>query len=366
MASMELRQSLAQATRNLASNQLSNEAQVKSAVILPILRALGWNDADPSAILPEYKVRTRFVDYALLDRGTPLIFIEAKRIGGIDVGAETQLFDYATNRGVPILILTDGNRWDFYLSMAEGLPPERRFYRLELELEQNINEYADFLLDHVERSRVISGEARRSAESRHASNRGRARARKALEGVWTGLCEEPDEFIRDYLAEEVEKSCGTKPDLQDVEQFLRESIASRVNIGKKQPANPPGGAPDPSMPKVPKGGKRTRIMGFTYRGERVETGTAKATLVEVLKRFAASDDTFLERYSSITRGRSRKFVSRNRAELYPNSPYLIELRSENLGKGWWLGTNLSADNVRSLIDKACIAAGVSGLELIET
>lgn len=287
---MELRQSLAQATRNLASNQLSNEAQVKSAVILPILRALGWNDADPSAILPEYKVRTRFVDYALLDRGTPLIFVEAKRIGGIDVGAE----------------------------------------------------------------------------SRHASNRGRARARKALEGVWTGLCEEPDEFIRDYLAEEVEKSCGTKPDLQDVEQFLRESIASRVNIGKKQPANPPGGAPAPSMPKVPKGGKRTRIMGFTYRGERVETGTAKATLVEVLKRFAASDDTFLERYSSITRGRSRKLVSRNRAELYPNSPYLIELRSENLGKGWWLGTNLSADNVRSLIDKACIAAGVSGLELIET
>ncbi len=350
---MELRQSLAQATRNLASNQLSNEAQVKSAVILPILRALGWNDADPSAVLPEYKVQTRFVDYALLDRGTPLIFVEAKRIGGIDMSAETQLFDYATNRGIPILILTDGNRWDFYLSMAEGLPTERRFYRLELELEQNIDEYTDFLLNHVERSKVVSGQAHRNAQSRHASNRGRARAREALQGVWTALCEKPDEFIRDYLVEEVEKNCGTKPDLQDVEQFLRESIASRVNIGKKQPANPP------------KDGKRTRIVGFTYRGERVETGTAKATLVEVLKRFAASDDTFLERYSSITRGRNRALVSRNRAELYKNSPHLTADNSIDLGQGWWLGTHLSKKSISTQIDRACEVAGIIGLNLIE-
>ena len=48
----------------------------------------------------------------------PLVFIEAKRLGNVDYRAEGQLFGYAVNRGVPFLILTDGNVWDFYLSMA--------------------------------------------------------------------------------------------------------------------------------------------------------------------------------------------------------------------------------------------------------
>lgn len=144
---MDLHKTLELAIDNLASNQLRNEAQVKSAVILPVLRALGWNDANPNSVLPEYEVPKEqskgYVDYALLGRRGPLVFVEAKRIGGIDVNAETQLFKYAVNRGVPILILTDGRQWDFYLSMAAGIPQERRFYRLELDSKQNISECAE-------------------------------------------------------------------------------------------------------------------------------------------------------------------------------------------------------------------------------
>ena len=71
---------------------------------------------------------------------------------------EEQLFGYASNRGVPLLVLTDGNRWDFYLSMAEGVPSERRFYRLELQLEHKIPEYVDFLDQHLRKRRVVSGD----------------------------------------------------------------------------------------------------------------------------------------------------------------------------------------------------------------
>ncbi len=49
-------------------------------VILPILRASSWDDNDPEAFKPEYSARHGLADYALLDRGSPLIFTESKRI----------------------------------------------------------------------------------------------------------------------------------------------------------------------------------------------------------------------------------------------------------------------------------------------
>ena len=39
---MSLEQALRDGLERIKSNQLTNEAQVKQAVILPILRALGW------------------------------------------------------------------------------------------------------------------------------------------------------------------------------------------------------------------------------------------------------------------------------------------------------------------------------------
>ena len=216
---MSLEQTLKTAVKRLRSGHLDNEAQVKQAVILPVLRALDWDDTDPQAFKPEYSAGNGLVDYALLDRGSPLYFIEAKRIGAMDAGGEEQLFGYASNRGVPLLVLTDGDRWDFYLSMAPGVPSERRFYRLELQLEHKIPEYIEFLEEHLQKDRVISGEARRNAEERHASNLERERAHEAIPGAWHALLREPDEILRDLLAEKVESESGTKPELDDVEAF---------------------------------------------------------------------------------------------------------------------------------------------------
>ena len=122
---------------------------------------------------------------------TPLVFIEAKRIGALDAGGEEQLFGYASNRGVPLLVLTDGNRWDFYLSMAEGVPSERRFYRLELLLKHKISEYVDFLDQHLRKGRVVSGEARLVAEKRQASNREQERAQQAIPRTWRPCSRSP-------------------------------------------------------------------------------------------------------------------------------------------------------------------------------
>ena len=90
---MDLQETIQNAISNLNSGQLDNEAQVKQAVILPVLRGLGWNDFDPRAVKAEYPVPSGSVDYALLHREDPLVFIEAKRLGGINLKGEEQLFN---------------------------------------------------------------------------------------------------------------------------------------------------------------------------------------------------------------------------------------------------------------------------------
>ena len=101
---MSLEAILKTAIVNLRSGRLEREEDVKLAVILPILQALDWNPADPGSLRPEYPVSSGRVDYALLCHGRPQVFVEAKRRGALDVRAEVQLFGYAVNNGVPLLV----------------------------------------------------------------------------------------------------------------------------------------------------------------------------------------------------------------------------------------------------------------------
>ena len=230
---MGLDSTLMAAISRLRSNDLENEEEVKLAVILPTLLALDWNPAHFESIKPEYSVGQGRVDYALLCHGRPQVFIEAKRRRALDVRAEGQLFGYASNQGVPLLVLTDGYYWDFYLSMAAGIPEERRFHRLELSREDKIPEYMEFLETYLRKHRVASGEARRSAETHLEKNRERARVRAAIPVAWNSLLSEPDELLRDLLAERVQNTSGSKPDPDDVDEFLR-SLSSAPERSKRR------------------------------------------------------------------------------------------------------------------------------------
>ena len=61
----------------------ANEATIQQYVVLPILRALGWDDANLASmeIIPEYRVENRRADYALhiKQKQDPVALIECKR-----------------------------------------------------------------------------------------------------------------------------------------------------------------------------------------------------------------------------------------------------------------------------------------------
>ena len=366
-SNMSLESTLKKAITHLRSGNLGSEAQVKQAVILPIIRALNWDDADPEEFIPEFSVNNKFVDYALLNHSNPEVFIEAKKVGAMDADSEKQLFGYASNRGVPLLILTDGSRWDFYLSMAAGAPKERRFYRLELELEHKIQEYVEFFEDHLKRDTVISGKARLNAEKRHESNRERERAIQTIPEAWQTLLSEPDEILRDLLAEKVESECGTKPELDDIEEFLKNLISDPLQpLPKSQRIVSPVPYPESKLPK-PRRPTNSKIVGYILRGEKLETGTSINTLAEILIIFDAENPFFMENFAKKTVSRTRNLVAKNRNDLYEKS-HLVDSHSRNLGNGWWIGTNLSKSQIYAHIRTACNIAKVgfgSDLRLIE-
>ena len=127
---------------------LNIEQNVKRAIIEPILQACGWDTTGLVQIQSEYPVAPMGVDkvdYALFDEdGDPCILIEAKRLNGITSKSEEQLFKYAKYLWAPILILTDGNVWNFYINKNSAeAPAERGYYRVELSCDESILKGAD-------------------------------------------------------------------------------------------------------------------------------------------------------------------------------------------------------------------------------
>ena len=289
---------LEKASGTLRSGVLKTEAQVRAAVISPILQALGWDPADPDQWRVEWPVKfdvgVGYVDDALFGPGgTALVFVEAKRPGNLDPDAEEQLFRYAANKGVPILVLTDGDIWDLYLSMAADERSKRRFAHLTLTKSNDLTAIATDLQRYLSRDRVVKGNAKASAEQRLADDRAREQGRKALSAAWNGLLAEPDELLRDSLIERVEQATGSRPWHEDAEEFLRTSATQShqsvqqndaIEWLRAAPANLPSRmkatvqrwlkqvsnaasnkpSPDGSAPEPPSG--QGNLRGFRFRG----------------------------------------------------------------------------------------------------
>ncbi len=109
------------------------EQDTKAALIVPVLRALGWDVEDLEDVKLEYRRRPSDnpVDYALFLLRTPRLFIEAKALGAhLDDGKwAAQILAYATVAGVEWVALTDGNAWRIYNSHA-AVPVEQKLFRV--------------------------------------------------------------------------------------------------------------------------------------------------------------------------------------------------------------------------------------------
>ena len=97
-----------------------NETRTRTALIDPLLTALGWDVSDPALVTPEYSVKGGWADYVLLGTSRwPFGLVEAKHLGVSFKNARKQMLDNANKSGVSYAGVTDGNRWELYKVSAQ-------------------------------------------------------------------------------------------------------------------------------------------------------------------------------------------------------------------------------------------------------
>ncbi len=81
-------------------------------------------------------------------------------------------------------------------------------------------------------------------------------------------------------------------------------------------------------------------------------------MVKILQEFDRQDPSFLDRFASRKHGRKRRYIAKDRYELYPGRPDLAENHYFDLKSGWYVGTNYSKRRILHIIQIACDVASV--------
>lgn len=107
------------------SETLQTEEAVKTSVVLPFLRALGYDVFDPTEVIPEYTAdvvgkKGEKVDYAIQISGEIVILVECKSLSTqLSERNLAQLFRYFTVTSAKFAILTNGREFRFLTDLDE-------------------------------------------------------------------------------------------------------------------------------------------------------------------------------------------------------------------------------------------------------
>ena len=203
--------------------QEAGEEATKQGIVLPVLRALGWDVWNTREVTPEYDVgRGGRVDYALQVRSRPKVLIEVKKgAKELDDEAEEQLCSYAFKKGAEQAVLTNGLTWWFYLPLEKGDWTDRKVVSVEL-VEQDENTVIERLFELLERENVAGGNSVKASKTYLKHRQKETEISRALPEAWEQIISEPDSLLLDLLVETVEKKCGYRPEAETVATFLRE------------------------------------------------------------------------------------------------------------------------------------------------
>ena len=239
--------------RGLNSYGDLDERQIESCAVEPILAILGW-EPFPWERRNQYRIDNgRKVDIALGEFRdevmNPRVFLECKRPGRLSISGEMQLFAYAHGRGIPILVLTDGKRWDLYLSMARGKPPERKFESVRL-MDEAPEDAAEKLYRYLDKAEVLSNRAATAAEQRRQTSDAIQRVERRTAHVLATLLKEPHETILNLIKKNRVEGLpeGLRPDRENLRgsttAFLRRQASLQepeqiedVENRRRAPAN---------------------------------------------------------------------------------------------------------------------------------
>lgn len=288
---MTLKEHIDNIRNELVNQQFTNETAVRSGIIDPLLKELGWPMLKTQVVFPEYPVEGQRVDYALCHPlATPRIFIEAKQVGKLD-GAERQLFKYAVHQGVRVAILTDGRKWIFFYPLGEGTYEERKVVELDL-ITRNSEENANLLNRYLNYESVQTGDAFVAIEEDYRNFSRQRELARHLPEVWHKLLEEKNRVLLQLLIEDMKTVCRYLPTEEEVLAFLEslttESGEARVPLADSQTQGLDQeehvSAIHVSTPKPKRSLQWTKLVVTMPNGEIIECPKIRDTFFEVIEK----------------------------------------------------------------------------------
>jgi predicted type IV restriction endonuclease len=142
------------------SGKKISEEDTKFKLINPILAVLRWDMQQHDEVRLEYRSESHHnpVDYAFFHQGQPILFLEAKALGGDmdDPKWVNQTLKYAYEANVDWCVLTNGNVYSIYRTYEKGKSQDRLFQTINLTEDVDI-EAVVFFLSLLAKHNVING-----------------------------------------------------------------------------------------------------------------------------------------------------------------------------------------------------------------
>lgn len=354
---------LHQIGERLRSSAYVNEAAITHGIVIPLLKELGWDTADPRQVVPEFANARGRVDFALTGLGQrPSIFIEVKQVGRANDG-DRQLFEYAFHQGVPLCVLTDGREWSFYLPSGQGSYDDRRVYRLQLD-DRSPQEAEQILSRYLLRESVLNQSAFENARRDHQDIAGRREALAILPRAWAELVTEAHELLVETLVDKAEALSGYAPAGADAISFLQTlKPVGRPDKTRSFPApsQPEKLTADVSVKAAPGGTSRAAVTDRTvhYRlfDAEHQAPNASVALADILRAIVRRDLSKLPELSEAVRSRKRNHIARSPQEISPHRPDLA--RAAEIAPGWLVGTNIANRDKMMILQTACRIYSIS-------
>ena len=120
-----------------ASNQLDHlqtEEAAKMTLVIPFIRALGYDVFNPLEVVPEFTAdvgtkKGEKVDYAIMKDGNPVMLFECKRADTkLTQEHGSQLYRYFSVTSAPVAVLTNGVKYHFYSDVDERNKMDRKAF----------------------------------------------------------------------------------------------------------------------------------------------------------------------------------------------------------------------------------------------
>ncbi len=369
-----VRETIGKVCGHLEEDRIRSEADVRSYILSPLLRDLGWDPADPGSVRREYAVtggKSYFFDYALLaGSGAVAFVVEAKAPGKLDDAARDQLLLYAMKTKTRLGLTTDGKTWSFYLPLGGGTAEERLVRTVAFRAD-NAESTAGVFERYLARERVLSGQALQTASDDLTS----FALHRVVRAGWADLRSGSNDKLVKTIAAAARTAATRKGATRaPAGRALNDAVREFIRSGFRFPdegsgVGPEAAKPESGQPRAVAAGlpadrtssARGRVA-WTYRRERRIEKNVTEMYVAIVSRFYEDHggSAFYARLQERIRGRKREMIAESAAGT--GAP-LTSVRS--LPGGWHISTNLSSKAKKRYIRRACEAAGIGfGTDLV--